>query len=59
MRCSAAYMASVLPSGTRKSFSPIESSIGVRKRPAWVRGLCLAHTSGRSHGGPPIINSRW
>ena len=46
IRCSAEYIVSVLPSGTRKSFSPTERSVGVLKLPALASGLCAIHFAG-------------
>ena len=59
MRCSTEYISSVLFMGTRKSFSPTESSIGVLKSFAWATGLWSSQAFGFSQNGPPIISSRW
>jgi hypothetical protein len=58
MRCRTEYISRVLFMGTRKSFSPTDSSIGVLKLRACITGLCAIQTSGFSQGVEPIISSR-
>jgi hypothetical protein len=59
MRWSTEYISSVLFMGTRKSFSPTESSIEVLKSFAYTIGLWSSHGFGFSQNGRPIMTSRW